>query len=164
MQRWANRWNRCRRLRGCQRIERCGPSDEDGGRAAPGTEVRSGSEGGTVRLLATLLTRPEAQSGGIGAEQVTLATMGVGAAVWAGKFITGRLREDAAEKLELAAAVKRADEAFDTLSSVVAELKVSVAKCETHREHDGAELSRLRTELDAVKAKQNARLAGDGPA
>jgi len=113
-----------------------------------------------MKLLAALITRTEPTTPTIGAETVTFAALGVATAGWLVSFAKGRLKQDAAEKLELAAAVKRSDAALDQLGTVVAELQVSVAKCETHREHDGREMARLRTELDAVKAKQNARLAG----
>jgi hypothetical protein len=98
------------------------------------------------------------------AGQVTLASIGAAAVVWCGLFVKGRLKEDAAEKIALAAAVKRSDDALDALVATVADLQVKVAKCEAHREHDGENMKRLMSELAEIKARNSMRDAERGQA
>ena len=112
-----------------------------------------------MRLLATLISRSDAvQGSGIGSEVITLGAIATGAVVWGGKFITGRLKQDAAEKLKLAEAVKKQNESIDELHEIVGDLKTKVATCETHREHDAVERARQTKRIEELEAVQRERL------
>lgn len=97
-------------------------------------------------------------TGMIAPTEITLGAIGVAAVVWGGKFVLGRLKQDAAEKTELAESVKRSGAALATLGTTVSELQVSVAKCETHREHDAIERARLFDRVQELEAVQRERL------
>lgn len=101
---------------------------------------------------------------GSGVEFVSFAVISAAAVAWGAKFITGRLKQDAIEKLELAAAVKKSDAALDTLFDEVAELKIGLVKCETHREHDAAERARIIADAQESRARdasERARLTAE---
>lgn len=95
--------------------------------------------------------------------ELTFAAIGVAAVIWCGRFVSGRLKRDEIEKVELAAAVKRSDVRFEELSTVVSGLQVKVIECETHRSHDGATLKRLESELQEVRTTQTERLKRETP-
>ena len=88
----------------------------------------------------TAITNDTQHVPGLEVGQVTFAAIGAAAVVAGARWIAGKAKDDAVERDELR-----------RLIPTVADLKVTVAQCETHREHDRAEMARMSAEIECMR-------------